>query len=223
MNERRLVGLWRHFFKKEASVVLMRHAPKYGSDSSGLSKEGRLFAQKYGCVLARANYLKDITFVDTDKQRTTDTLNLMFNISGGAMRFNDLNSPRISSFVQRQVEDLHMKVGRFRNYFLNHTYYFLERLGGEYDAEHLHKVVALRMATGIIKLFEFEQNLVVYCGHSPSIEVGCEKLLGKNLSEIGGFLNPLDSIHLKKTNNQIEFVGRINPILGYVDLESENY
>ncbi|MFH1661570.1 MAG: hypothetical protein ABIA02_00515, partial [Candidatus Falkowbacteria bacterium] len=92
----------------------------------------------------------------------------------------------------------------------------------EYDEEYLHGIVAERMAKGIKKLFEHDK-LAIYCGHSPSIEVGCQSLLGLSLSEFGGFLNPLDSIHLRMNECEIEFVARVNPIIGYQDLESETY
>ena len=135
---------------------------------------------------------------------------------------SDLRVNKVTPFVQDQVDKLHKAVGCFRGYYGNHTYYFLEKLGGRFDEENIHTVVAERMAKGIAQLFDFGK-IVIYCGHSPSIEVGVEKLLGINLSELGGFLNPLDSIHLRMKKDNIEWVARVNPIIDYVDLESETY
>ncbi len=78
------------------------------------------------------------------------------------------------------------------------------------------------MEKGIKTLFDYKR-LLIYCGHSPQIEVGCERLLNISLAELGGFLNPLDSIHLRKNGEKIDFVARINPIVGYVDLEGEAF
>ncbi len=223
----KLWEIWNYALNQDANVVLMRHAPKAGSNLSDLSEEGKRLAERYGRMLISLDaegFFKKAIFVHTEKSRTTATLQAVFPFSDPAVYLqpSDLVSPAVSPFVQNQVDRLHVQLGHRRGYYLNHTYYFLENLGGGFDAENLHTVVAERMSKGIRELFEYDQ-LVIYCGHSPSIEVGCEHLLGISLQELGGFLNPLDSIHLRKTGEKIDFVARINPVIGYVDLESENY
>lgn len=226
VSENKLFELWEHAFNMGANVILMRHAPKSGSDNSDLSEEGGLLAMRYGGVLHRCPEIaKNIPLLFcTAKIRTQRTLNLLFPSSNQSAyrQAHDLIVNKVTPFVQDQVNKIHKTVGRFRGYYGNHTYYFLEKLGGEFDEENIHTVVAERMAKGIKSLFDLGR-LVIYCGHSPSIEVGCEKLLNVTLSELGGFLNPLDSIHLKLVNSRIEWVARINPIVDYVDLENETY
>lgn len=225
-RENKLLELWKHSFIMGANVILMRHAPKSGSDDSDLSEEGRSLAFRYGNVLRQcpeiANNLP-ILFC-TAKARTQSTLNLLFPSFNPSdyRQASDLRVNKVTPFVQGQTDEIHKTIGRFRDYYGNHTYYFLEKLGGQFDEENIRTEVAERMAKGIKSLFNFGP-LVIYCGHSPSIEVGCEKLLNVSLSELGGFLNPLDSIHLRMADNKVEWVVRINPIVGYVDLESETY
>ncbi len=223
-EDQKLLEIWNYALDQGANVVLMRHAPKAGSNLSDLSEEGEQLAKQYGRILIPEDSLKKAIFVRTEKSRTTATLQAVFPFSDPAayLRPGNLISPNVSPSVQEQVDRLYVQAGHWREYYLNHTYYFLENLEGRFDKENLHTVVAERMSKGIRELFEHNQ-LVIYCGHSPSIEVGCEHLLGVSLSELGGFLNPLDSVHLRKTEEKIDFVARINPIIGYVDLESESY
>ena len=221
----RILKIWKYAIEQGANVVLMRHAPKAGSNESGLSEEGRRLAIRYGNIL-RLDPIDGGLLVCTTKDRTMYTLKYMFPFSDESayLRPRYLEVNKVSPFVQDQVNCLHKEIGRFRGYYLNHTYYFLEKLGGRFDEENIHTVVAQRMVKGIKQLFEFaSSSIVIYCGHSPSIEVGCERLLGLTLSELGGFLNPLDSIHLRVKENKVEWIARVNPIVGYVDLESETY
>lgn len=225
----KLIKLWQHTFNSGANVILMRHAPKSGSNDSGLSEEGIRLSLKYGRLLAtiwrlRENKGMRLLFSCTSKDRTPQTLKLLFPSSKSShySRLSCLDAPKVTSFVQEQVDRLHRTIGRWRGYYGNHTYYFLEKLGGQFGQENLHTVVAERMAKGISKL-DGLGTVTIYCGHSPSIEVGLEKLLGISLSELGGFLNPLDSIHLRMKGFETEWIARINPIVDYVDLESETY
>lgn len=224
---RKLVQLWRYANKQGSNVVLMRHAPKAGSEGSDLSKNGKRLAAKYGDIIALAHDVerddKPVVFVCTSKKRTRQTLKLLFTSSHPKTYLHppDLDTVNITPFIQDQVNAFHKTTGRWRGYYLNHTYYFLEQLGGKFDAEN-HAAIGTRIAWGIRSLFLFDRT-VVYCGHSPAIETGLEKLLGKSLAELGGFLNPLDSIHLRISEDTIEWVARINPIVDYVDLESETY
>lgn len=210
----------------------MRHAPKAGSEDSGLSENGRRLATEYGNLINFVASLRDVeqhdtydisVFVCTSKERTRRTLKLLFPSSSPETYLHppDLDTANITSFVQNQVNTFHRTVCCPRGYYLNHTYYFLEQLGGEFDTEN-HTAIGKRIARGIRSLFGFNRT-VIYCGHSPAIETGLEELLGKSLSELGGFLNPLDSIHLRMNEGVIEWFARINPIVGYVDLESETY
>lgn len=228
LEKQKLLEMWNYSLDQGANVVLMRHAPKSGSNESGLSEQGIRLTKAYGEVLARAANLRNPQLLCTSKKRTTDTLYYLFPSFPARTHTitTDLEVNAISPLVEKQFPHIHVAIGHFRRYYLNHTYYFLEKLGGTFgdpsDEANLHTVIAERMARGIKSLFDFNKT-VVYCGHSPSIEVGLEKLLGLSLSELGGFLNPLDSIHLRKYGNQIQWVARINPIVGYVDLESETY
>ena len=217
---------WTHALNEGANIILMRHAPKADSDNSDLSTEGEELAKAYGYMLDPLTYdlLVNLRLYCTSKGRTANTLKLLFPKSNSEnfIRFPELDAPKVSNLVQDQCNNLHVNVGHWRGYYLNHTYYFLEKLGGKYDKENIHTVVAERMILGIRKLSNHPgQNL--YCGHSPTLEVACEHLLNTTLAELGGFLNPLDSIHLKMSGNKVEFVARINPIVGYADLESEAY
>lgn len=228
-NPSKLLKLWQRARDQKANVVLMRHAPKSDSDNSELSEEGKRLAVEYGHILRADIYFwqKYPRLIGTSKNRTAGTLKLMFPLSNPLdyPYLADLDVNKVSPDVQRQCDELHEKIGRFRGYYLNHTYYFLEKLGGRFDEENPHTVVAERMARGIRSLLDSGLP-TIYCGHSPAIEVGVMKLLGLSLSELGGFLNPLDSIHLKineLNNRKAEWVVRINPIADYVDLESETY
>lgn len=222
----KLLKIWERAFDQGANVVLIRHAPKAGSDNSDVSEKGKRLAIKYG------NFFREsLIFVNWDpvlfctaKMRTQQTLKLLFPSSNplNYRQLSDLRVNKVTPFVQDQVNKFHKTVGRFKSYCPTHTYYFLEKLGGKFDEENIHTVVAKRMAKGIESLFDFGRT-VIYCGHSPSIEVGLEKLLRIKLPEFGGFLNPLDSIHLRKRKNRIELVARINPIVGYIDAENETY
>lgn len=222
----KLLEIWRYAIDQGANVVLMRHAPKAGSNETELSKDGIQIARDYGEILSglSPDFLEKVIFCRTDKLRTKDTLKAVFPFSSPKkyLHLPDLDSPKVSPEVQEQVNRLHDKIGRWRGYYLNHTYYFLEELGGRYDKEDLFSVVGIRMVDGIKKLFGYKRA-VVYCGHSPSIEISCELLLDITLGELGGFLNPLDSVHLRKRKNGIEFIARINPIVDYMDLESEMF
>lgn len=221
----KLVQLWRYACAQRSGVVLMRHAPKAGSEDSGLSKEGKKLTSAYSVVFDRVIEFNAhaTAFACTNKERTQETLKLLFPSSSPEIYFRlpDLDTANITPFIQNQVNTFHERVGRWRGYCLNHTYYFLEQLGGTFDTED-HTAIGKRIARGIRALFGFNLT-VIYCGHSPAIETGLQELLGKSLSELGGFLNPLDSIHLRATGDTIELVARINPIVDYVDLESETY
>lgn len=215
----RILKIWKYAFEQGANVVLMRHGPKAGSNESDLSEEGRQLAFRYGNILRLAPFASP-TLACTSKDRTMYTLKYMFPFSDelAYLRPQYLEVNKVLSFVQNIVNYFHKRVGRFKGYLPNHTYYF-------FDKENLHTIVAERMVRGIEQLFEFTNfsNIVIYCGHSPAIEVGLEKLLGLTLSELGGFLNPLDSIHLKMKENKVEWVARVNPIVGYIDVENETY
>lgn len=222
----KLLELWQYALDQKANVVLMRHAPKSGSDNSGLSEEGESLAIEYGHILRAGADLwrENPRLIGTSKNRTARTLKLMFPLSDPLHYpyLADLDVNKVSLGVQRQCNELHEKIGRFRGYYLNHTYYFLEKLGGQFDEENPHTVVAKRMVRGIRSLLDSSLP-VIYCGHSPSIEIGAMKLLGLSLSKLGGFLNPLDSVHLRMNNGKAEWVARVNPIVDYIDLESETY
>lgn len=237
-ESQKLKELWLKALNCGANTVLIRHGPKSGSNESGLSEEGKYLTKEYSFTLR--DVFKGLfmpVLVCTDKIRTADTLKLLFSQLFSPLSYNfyfrtpRLNSPVISQGLQNKVVELHNKYGHFRGYFLNQTYYFFERLGGDfmdYDADESHSEVSRRMAIGINEDLSFirkrsSANSVIYCGHSPAIELGLESLLGISLPELGGFLNPLDSVHLKIDIEKMEFVARINPIVGYRDIESESY
>ncbi len=218
----KLLKLWTYALERDANVVLIRHAPKAGGNNSYLSEEGERLAMAYGVIFGSALKAKQFALSCTSKNRTVQTLKLLFPIFDSTTYLYpfDLEVNKVTPSVQEQCDKLHMEVGFFRGYYGNHTYYFLEKLGGQFDEENIHTIIAKRMARGIRALFDLKQ-LVIYCGHSPSIEAGLETLLGLTLSELGGFLNPLDSIHLRLKENKIEWIARINPIADYIDLENE--
>jgi hypothetical protein len=112
----------------------------------------------------------------------------------------------------------------YLGYCPNHTYYFLKRLGGSFQNCEDMEAIANRMAKGTKLLFGENSHPILYCGHSPAIEAGVAKLLKISISELGGFLKPLDSFHLRMfESGKVELVTRINPIVDYVDLEAESY
>ena len=226
LEDKKLLQRWRFALEAGANIVVMRHAPKSGSDNSDLSDEGARLATEYSTVLQRLGELipSDIKFVATTKERTRQTIQLLFPRLATPERLGfvlDLDTPPITEEHQQMTLDAHRKFGHQRHYLVTHTYYFLEKLG-YLDSSCLHTTVAERMVRGFKNLNSLSRS-VIYCGHSPSIEVGLERLLGIPILELGGFLNPLDSIHLKATEDQIELVCRINPIVDYVDAESQTF
>lgn len=223
-----LLQMWQRALNQGENLVLMRHGPKSGSNESGLSKQGEKLTSQYAGVLEPLwlKWLSSATLIRTSKARTKETLKLLFPKSSQSVYkfLPGLDSPPVSDELQQQANQLHTAIGRWRGYFLNHTYYFLEELGGKYPVaeENLRTLIAEKAASGIRTLLE-EDRLTVFCGHSPSLEAGIIKVLGISLSELGGFLNPLDSIHLVMNSGRVKWVVRINPIRGYIDLESETY
>ncbi|MBP9822366.1 MAG: hypothetical protein KBC81_02920 [Candidatus Pacebacteria bacterium] len=213
------------------NVILMRHGPKSGSNNSGLSDPGAMITQQYGRLLCRefgVVWAASNGMYHTEKRRTRDTLSLMFPFLNqenfGTMAL--LNSQAISAGLQEQVNRLHLERGRWLGYYLNHTYCLLESLGGVFPAdspEDCLPFIADEAARGIKQLGSVEDNgKILFCGHSPKIELGVAKLLGVSILELGGFLNPLDSIHLRIVDGHATWVSRINPIVGYIDAESES-
>lgn len=226
-DQKKLVKLWQHAFGAGADVVVMRHAPKSGADDSDLSEEGGRLAAEYGKLLNENFGFRGSMqpfFVCTSRKRTEITLQLLFPFSDPSTyrQLPDLDASKITPDFQSHVNLLHKEIGRWRGYAVNHTHYFLEKLSGRFDEENHPAAVAERMARGIRCLWHTPSLITIYCGHSPNIEIGLKKLLGVSLSELGGFLNPLDSVHLK-VKNGIKFVARINPIVGYVDMEGETH
>ena len=226
LEDQKLLQRWRFALEAGVNIVVMRHAPKSGNDNSDISDGGMRLITEYAIILQKLGDLipTNTTFVTTTKERTKQTIQLLFPYLATPDRLSfvsDLDTPPITEEHQQLTLDAHRKIGHHRNYFVTHTYYFLEKLGYE-DDSCLHTAVAERMVRGFKHLGSLSQ-MVVYCGHSPSIEVGLEHLLGISILELGGFLNPLDSIHLRSVAGRLEFVCRINPIVGYVDAESQTF
>lgn len=220
-----LTRVWEHALNQEANLVLMRHAPKSGGDQSGLSAEGEILAVKYGKILrSRFPDLKNAALACTSKERTQNTLKLMFPKSNPEkyLKPADLEVNKVSPHVQNQVDELNKKIGCWLGYTSQMTYCFLEELGGHFDEENLHTVVVPRMIKGINALLE-KGSLVIYCGHSPAIELVMAEILQKSIAEIGGFLNPLDSFHLQNRGGKIELVARVNPIINYMDARARRF
>lgn len=220
-----LLAIWHYAVQNGATVVLMRHAPKAGSDQSGLSPAGRRLAKTYGLILKKLK-LSGVVLVGTDRSRTVDTLRLLFpDIAPDAyISLPQLRAPGVDNQLQKTVNYYHRRIGYPRGYTVSQTYYFLEQLGGSYGEldNQLHTAITERVMLGIKNLFT-HQRLVIHCGHSPPLEAACCRLLGMTLPELGGFFNPLDSLHLRMSGGKIQLVARLNPIVGYVDLESETY
>lgn len=224
----KLLTLWQHALENKANLILMRHGPKLGSNESGLSLEGIRLSQDYAHILETVFQKKKMELIHTDKARTRDTLICLFphrfvGCEQTQLCPEDMLSNIVTPSLQDQCNKLHREIGHPRSYFVNHTYYFMEQWGAKFDCENL-KVIGERMAKGIQLLASTNAPVTIYCGHSPAIEVGCEALLNISLSELGGFLNPLDSIHLNvRSDGSVHFVARVNPIIGYRDIESETY
>lgn len=223
----KLLQIWRYSLDRGTNVILMRHAPKAGSNESDLSAEGVALTKSYSCILDSIwPDLRAARFLCTSKSRTSHTLRELFPRALGNFEIlSDLDANTITSEIEKRGPQLHTEVGRWRGLTVSQTYYFLTDWQ-EFDwrldlhGESLGEV-AQRMTEVILSLADCK--LTIYCGHSPQIEVACEKLLDVSLLELGGFLNPLDSLHLKITSETKELVARVNPIVGYVDLESETY
>lgn len=225
-----ILKTWLYAIENGANLVLMRHGPKSGSNESGLSKSGRKITFHYGHII---NSLQNAWFSQalighTEKPRTRETVQLLFP-ELDQDRFQivpDFNSPPISEELQRKVDQLHLNVGRWRGYYVNHTYCFLRNLDNSLalisPEEDLHGTITEHAARSIMELLHLNRP-VIFCGHSPSLELGIVRILGIDLSKLGGFLNPLDSIHLKLSSGQPDWIARINPIRDYIDAESENY
>lgn len=222
-----LATVWQHVLSDANTITVMRHGPKSGGDNSDLSHEGVALIQEYAEILHPwwNTHFSKMAFIHTKKLRTTNTLQLLFPQSDPeSYRFiSELDAPTVSTAVQQSCDTLHAQIGRWRSYYLNHTYYFLEQLGGNYGAEHLHQKIVPRMVAALTDLLS-TQSSFVYCGHSPALEAVVARLLNCSLTELGGFLNPLDSLHIRREpTGSVELVSRINPILGYVDAESMTY
>mgnify|MGYP003394889253 CR=1 FL=1 len=56
-SSNKLLKIWKYAFDQNANVILMRHAPKSGSDNSDLSKEGERLAIQYGEILSQYSEL----------------------------------------------------------------------------------------------------------------------------------------------------------------------
>lgn len=207
--------VWEHAIENGANLVLMRHGPKSGSNKSGLSSEGKEITKKYGEVLKHLGqeWINQAMLGHTEKERTKDTVQLLFPEQYKRINFimSDLYSPYISDGLQDEINKWHMEVGRWRGYALNQTYCFLGKIN---DMD--------RIGAGIKKLLNLNIP-IIFCGHSPSLELGVAQVLNIELAELGGFLNPLDSIHLKldPDSGHPIWIARINPIRDYIDLESE--
>jgi phosphohistidine phosphatase SixA len=81
-NPKKLSKLWRHAFDNGANIILMRHAPKSGSDGSNLSDEGKKLASQYGNILRSLPLVrgsKPLILYCTTKRRTEETLELIFS------------------------------------------------------------------------------------------------------------------------------------------------
>lgn len=225
-----LLKMWRYAIASGANVVLMRHGPKSGSNDSNLSEQGIEITREYGEVISQLNWgwFQRILVGHTEKKRTIDTVELLFpklNFSR-FVTYPKLNSPPVSKELQEAVNKLHLKTGRWRGYSLNETYGLFNRLSGSFTVdmeEDLWDINANKVAEGIGELFGLNQP-VIFCGHSPNLELGIVKILDIDLAELGGFLKPLDSVHLKlDSNGKPVWVARINPIRDYIDLEAEHY
>lgn len=228
-NPRHILKIWQYAIEQGANVVLMRHGPKSGSNDSGLSEQGKVIVQQYGGVLKSLGsvWLNHALLYHTEKPRTLETLCLLFPESNPTLYHTlpKLNSQLISAGLQEQVNRFHLLKGRWLGYYLNHTYCLLESLGGTFPADSPEECldhIATEAADGVKELLALNRQ-VLFCGHSPKLELGTAELLGRNMLELGGFLNPLDSFHLRFNHGRAKLVVRVNPILDYVDLESEGY
>ena len=226
-DSNKLLEIWKYALNQGANVALMRHAPKAGGNESILSAEGERLAKEYRTVL---NSVFDLdgnvepVLLCTSKIRTGRTLQIIFpGIDPKTFVCKtDLDANRISEAVERQVVEIHKKVGHWRGFALNQTYHFLDKFGGKDEEEFLHTTTAERMSREIKDLL-VSGKTAVYCGHSPQIEAAAEKILGVNVSEFGGFLRPLDSLHLKINGGRAELVARVNPIVDYEDAEADTF
>lgn len=220
----KILEVWEYALKERANIIVMRHGPKAGSDQSDLSEEGLKLTEEYGKILMNLGTALDGTIlVATSKSRTTATLKAMLPDSepDKYLRPPELDTVIVTLETQRDTDDFHAELGHWRGYTVSQTYFYLQRYTGGDDGR-LHSEVIPRVAKGIKKLFDYARP-VIYCGHSPQSEAAVAKLTGIDLTELGWFLNPLSSLHLRMQNGKIGFVARINPIIGYIDLESEIY
>src|SRR3989344_7435543 len=101
----KLLALWKYALNEGANVILMRHAPKAGSDDSDLSEEGRRLATQYGNILRLAPFV-GATLACTNKDRTARTLKCMFPFSDESIYLKSLylEVNKVSLFVQTQVD-----------------------------------------------------------------------------------------------------------------------
>lgn len=220
----KILEIWKYALEKGANVVVMRHGPKAGSDQSDLSEEGLKLTEEYGKALKNLGpAFANVLLVVTSKSRTIATLKAMFPNSEPDRYFRppELDTVIVTPETQKSTDDFHAQFGHWRGYTVSQTYFYLQRYTG-CDDGRLHSEVVKRVAAGVRKLFDY-QRLVIYCGHSPQSEAAVAKLTGIDLTELGWFLNPLSSLHLRMQNGKTEFIARINPIVGYIDLESEIY
>lgn len=225
-----LLKVWEYAIANNADVVLMRHGPKSGSNESDLSEEGVKIVKEYGEVLSQLNFwwFYNILVGHTDKKRTQETIELLFPKLDhrNFVVCPDLNSPPISKELQDKINELHLSIGHWRGYSLNETYALFDRLSINFTiemAEDLWGFNASKVADGIEELFKLNRP-VIFCGHSPNLELGIIRILDIDLTELGGFLKPLDSVHLKlDSDRKPVWVARINPIRDYIDAEREYF
>lgn len=225
-----VLKIWKYAIANGANVVMMRHGPKSGSNESNLSEQGKKITTAYGQILGQLGFdwFNQALIGHTEKMRTRETVELLFPDldSRNFIRCSKFNSPLMSEELQRVVNRLHFSVGRWRGYSLNETYALLERINGNFTIEmeeDLWRVNASKVAEGIDGLFKLNCP-VIFCGHSPNLEIGIIQVLRTDLIELGGFLKPLDSIHLKLgSDGKPVWVARVNPIRDYIDPESEYF
>lgn len=221
---------WRNALLNKSNIVFMRHGPKDGSDG-GLTAEGEALVRQYGEIIRDTVGQTKLGLVHTDKPRTVKTLELMFPDLAAKhyYHFSEFNSPPVSDWLQNEVYRVHRLRGHDLGYLPQHTHYFLRQLGGKYDEQDPFRLAEMISGFQKIAALVNSYGLVIFCGHSPSIEVFSENACHKSLSELGHFLNPLDSLHFKCESQpgiqpiNLALIARINPIAGYVDAEEEAF
>lgn len=192
MSNQKILEIWKRNLS-ESALIIIRHSLKIVSKIStdeDLSPEGVKACQDYHEVILNILPLEAM-YYDTSKIRTTTTLSLIFELNR-IYRLSELEFPKTDRRDKDEVTRVMKEKGLEGKLSRNEVSLRIEELGGKRYSEPFTQIKD-RMIKGFRTLASLSK-LAIYCGHSPSIE------LGLNI-EKEKLLEPLETIFLDKNLN----------------------